>query len=69
MKKKLVVGFDRTLPEDQATREALEEWQEYLDRNDWQGVGLPVTEILRSPERDALDEYAIQVTGDVDGDQ
>lgn len=69
MKKKLIVGFDRTLPEDQATQEALEEWQEYLDRNDWQGVGLPVTEILRSPERDALDEYAIQVTGDVDGDQ
>jgi len=69
MTKRLLVGFDRSVPGDQATQEALEEWHEYLERQQWVGVGLPVTQILRSPERDALDEYTVEVMGEVDGDQ
>lgn len=67
MNRRLLIGFDRTVPEADATQEALQEWREYLERMQWVGVGLPVTQILRSPERDALDEYTIEVMGEVDG--
>lgn len=65
MDKRLLIGFDRSVPEGQATEEALEEWREYLDREQLVGVGVPATRVVHSPERDALDEYAVEVIGEI----
>lgn len=65
MDKRLLIGFDRSVPEEQATQGALEEWWDYLDREQLVGVGDPATRVVHSPERDALDEYAVEVIGEI----
>jgi hypothetical protein len=67
--RQLLVGFDKSTPEDTAIVGALDEWQEYLNRHPHEVARTFPVEIVHNPEHDAMDEYVVKVTWDDDGDQ
>lgn len=67
MVNKLRIGFDLDVPEDQACVEALTEWGEACTR-EGRAITAATARVIRDdPERTALGEYLVEVTGD--GDQ
>jgi hypothetical protein len=68
--RKLLVGFDKSAEVDEAMESALEEWQEFLYREKLTASGEPTLRVIDDDlERDAMGEYAVEVSGEVDGDQ
>lgn len=67
----LLIGFDEAVPEEQALKEALEEFEEAAAREDRSVVGTPVTTLDRSnSERTELGEYLVVISGEwSDGDK
>lgn len=69
----LRIGFDQSVPEDQAVAEAIEEWVEACEREGRTPDGEPATRVVRDDrDRTQLGEYLVEVTGrrsGGDGDQ
>lgn len=65
MSKRLVVGFDNETPEDQALAEAEVELREYADRRGMSIISKVHTKIIHDAEREAVDEYAVEVWADM----
>jgi hypothetical protein len=59
----LLVGFDQETPPEQATAAAIAEWHKAVVRDGGRAASEPVARIVRTEERTAVDEYAVDVTG------
>lgn len=68
--KTMFIGFDISKSDAEALAEAVEEFTEAAAREGRAVVGDPKLLILHSPERTALGEYSVRVTGEwSNGDQ
>ena len=65
MEKTLRIGFDLSKPEDEAVAEAVGDYTEAAEREGRTVAGTPDATVIRGdPERTAMGEYAVQVTGE-----
>lgn len=71
MRKTLLIGFDLSVPEEEAVEEAGEEFAEAAGREGFKVGGGAVATVFRDdPQRTALGEYAVRIEGEwLDGDQ
>lgn len=65
MSKRLVVGFDNQVPEEQARAEAELELNEFADRHGLSIFSKIHTKIVHDADRDAVDEYGVEVWADM----
>lgn len=67
---RLRIGFPESTPPEQALSEAIRDWHEAVTRAGHEAVGIPSAEVItHDPERSAMGEYVIVVSGErTDGD-
>lgn len=66
MANRLRVGFSKNVPEDQALAEAREELYEYAERRGMSVISAVNARVVNDDvEREAVDEYAVEVWADL----
>lgn len=60
-----MIGFSNEMPEDQARAEAEVELHEYADRRGMTVISAVKTKVIHDAEREAVDEYAVEVWADM----
>ncbi len=59
----LLIGFDENTPPEQAAATAISRWHDAVARDGGQATAEPTTRFVRTEERTAVGEYAVEVTG------
>lgn len=65
MASRLVIGFDKQVPHDQARAEAELELHEYAERRGMSIISKVKTKVVHDAEREAMDEYGVEVWADM----
>lgn len=65
MASRLVIGFDKQVPAEQARAEAELELHEYAERRGMSVISKVKTKLVYDAERDALGEYGVEVWADM----